>query len=147
MTMPSRLSRSPFSTASSTNASVMGGSLSGRLDYRGFIVDLHDPVVLDGADHLIGPGHDLLAVAQAGENFGVRSAVDARFHLVKDTFEDVVFPGDHEYARQLLFVGFDSRRVGIQRLVLAGIEIAFGAHGKRLDLNGKDVLARCRGDF
>src|ERR1700733_10615234 len=129
MTIPSRWSRSPFSVASSVRTSVMGGVLlSGGLDYGRFVIDLDDRVVLDGPDHLIRTRDDLVSLGEAGENLDVGRPADARLHFAERSFERIRPFADHEDAGDFFLIGFHGRGIGIQGLVLAGVEIAFGAN-------------------
>ena len=86
MTMPSRLSRSPFSTALRSDQYFCHACQSfyvAGFGTGGLLSILTIGAVLDRPDHLVRTRDDLVALGQSGENFNIRSSADARFHLAK----------------------------------------------------------------
>src|SRR5712671_3485898 len=107
MTMPSRLSLSPLSVAVSvdvrgSSVPVILRSLRCRLVDRRCVVHLHYGAVLDGADHLVASGDDLIAIRNAVQDFDVGGAGDAGLHFPELGF---VVRGDDEDALNFLGVG------------------------------------------
>src|SRR5215831_11477639 len=137
MTMPSRLSCSPRWSASfsATAAMDLRSRFLSLLRRGGLVVDLHLRVVLDGADHLIGAGDDLVAVLQAAEDFDIGCAGNAGFHLTELRF----LSGNHEHALNLFLLRLFSGRIGLDLSRSAfraggfGFEVAPLPDGQRLN--------------
>ena len=100
--------------------------LSLRL-YRSLVVYLYLGFVLDGPNHLIGSGNDLVAFLETGEHLDIGGSGDTCLDLL----EDCLLTLDHEHALDFFLLPF-----------LTGSGIAVARHHRRAGLASKSPFCR-----
>src|SRR3954451_20736397 len=117
MTIPSFLSCSPrwISSRSSTACAMLL-----RFFLRTLIIYFYLRFILDGPDHLVAAGDDLVAVLQSVQHFDIGGAGDSRLHLA----EVRLLAGDHEDALHFFLASLLLHRVERHiRLLLAAFRL------------------------